>query len=465
MWSYEGTLTDPATGKVVAEVEGLELVKSLPVIESSRTPGDKDNGPALTILGNLSVKSLLRSQPQTTNPPWDTAVTVLSRRLFCYRRPSANTSNAASPLPHSPEENREFSPYNSLLTSLRLRPDGPIRRLSPIENIAVYDSAVTYVSRNGGREMAVYSERGGRGSIGEDGNIVDIDNPKGYVIGSAQSTTPSGDQSSTGFDFAVHGRRGTLALGDNVESGGPMLPPLKFQVGSDDEVTISPPRSRLLQFGKGDGGSSDRKYGSVRETYTYSFDRGDLTSKNDGNQNGIGIFGRMKKQMALRRKAIDEELRPQLPCSVRYTRYGEAPPWYAPGRSCTLELQGKRIALPSSVAFPSQNEGAANRSVSSLHLPALSNWAAGKCNFWSGWPDAFTRSTDLTREYYQLPPKTDEEVFQQAVKLFCNERQLTIGPLDDYPMGDRKRLATAAENVLTKMHYCIGRVSKSVTMS
>jgi len=31
-------------------------------------------------------------------------------------------------------------------------------------------------------------------------------------------------------------------------------------------------------------------------------------------------------------------------CAVHYTRYGEAPPFYAPGKMCTLELLGRRIS-------------------------------------------------------------------------------------------------------------------------
>jgi hypothetical protein len=30
-------------------------------------------------------------------------------------------------------------------------------------------------------------------------------------------------------------------------------------------------------------------------------------------------------------------------CSVRYTRYGECPPWYGVGKMCTLELVGHRV--------------------------------------------------------------------------------------------------------------------------
>jgi len=481
LWLYEGTLTDPMTGKVVAEVEGLELVKPLPMIEPSQLSDDYDQ---LMLLNNLSAKDLLcpqQTNPTSCIPPWDSATTILSRRLFCYRRPSSNSKNDdPNGTSHSNTETKQFSPYKSLLTSLRLRPDGPLRHVSPLENIAIYDSAITYISRNKGREMVIFSEHGGRGGIAENEDINDRDSVKNYIMGSAQTDTSASrkGQSSSVFDFAVRAQRGTL--NSKSESGGPMLPPLKIfssnQIGSD-EVIISPPRSQMLQFGKGDGNgsSSDRKYGSVRETYSYSFDHnmegGDgLPRSSEASRNKLNFFGRMKEQIG-RKTTIEEERQPQTQCSVRYTRYGEAPPWYAPGRSCTLELRGKRIALPSSITLPGGNEGAVNHLELSQHLPPLPSWAAFKCNFWSGWPTIFsshdrtTESTDLMRQYYQLPPRSEKELAGQAVELFCNEKRLSIGPLDDYPAADRKQWLSSTENALSKMQTCIRRISKSFIVS
>ena len=444
LWSFEGTLTDPLTGKVVAEVEGLELAKSLPIIKpSSQLSGDNDQ----SILGALYAKKLLFPQKTTSSTPqWDSAMTILSRRLFCYRRPSSNTNENASA-----KETKRFSPYNSLLTSLRLRPDGPLRHLSPWENVALYDCAITYISRNQGREMTIFSERAGRCSrIAENG---ERDRAKHCFMGTAQSDTSSSkgqQQSSSVFDFAVHAQR----MFNNKSVGGPMLPHLTLspgiQSGATEEVVISPPRSRFLQFGKGDGSATDRKYGSVRETYNYIFDH-DVDSGSD-----LGLFGRIKAHLIGVRRTMREE-EPTLPqCSVRYTRYGEAPPWYAPGRSCTLELRGKRVTLPNGIedvtspSFPLSHQ-----------LPPLASWASSKCNFWSGWPSIFSTHGNNADE-----TGSEKELGRQAVKLFCNKRQPSIDPLlDDYPVPERSKWLSSAENALSKMESCINRISKSFMLS
>jgi hypothetical protein len=458
VWSYEGTLTDPVTGRVIADVEGLELVKQLPMIEQSRLSDGEQS-----ILENLSAKSLLYSRESSTQ--WDAANTILSRRLFCYRRRSP-----------TPDENikknlldstKEFSPYNILLTSLRLRPDGPLRHLSSLESVAIYDSAITFISRNNGKEMVILSERGG---IDEN-----EDCKNQYVIGHAQGSPSSNDDSFPTFDFAIHAQRGS-------ESERPALPPLKLydQTGLEDAV-INPPRSRFVQFGKGDGSGSSlgRKYGSVRETYSYSFNH--ATEERDGglssllsfsglNPDKCDLIGWIKNQMGVRRPKI-ESSESKHKCTVRYIRYGEAPPWYAPGRSCTLDLRGRRITLSACTNFTYGEVGAANSLSPSSNLPSLASWAASKCNFWSGWPTVFSshdrkaEGTDLVRQYYQLPPESDADLACKAVHLFCNEPRLTPAQMDnDYPMPERIKWLASTENTLSKIQSCIRRISKSLIL-
>jgi len=481
LWSYEGTLTDPMTGRVVAEVEGLELVKSLPMVEHSQ---HSDNQRSM-MLENLSAKELLL--PQSTskrNPPWDAATTVLSRRLFCYRRPSSShpknyqDPNVTSSPSNSAKTNQPFSPYNSLLTSLHLRPDGPLRHLSPLENMAMYDSAITYISRNKGREMVVYSERGGRCGVRNEMEEDDIGRRNLFIMGSAETKQQS---SSSSFDFAVRAQRGKL-YGNSSGSNGPKLPPLKLfsqdRERSEDEVVISPPRSNFFQFGKGDGNgsSSERKYGSFRETYSYLFNDNTQEEGSEASPNKLKILGRIKDHIGKTSTAKEEALPPsQSQCSVRYTRYGEAPPWYAPGRSCTLELRGKRISLPSSIDVPNGNNNgrAANHRTLSQYLPPLPSWAATKCDFWPGWPSTFSHhkrqtsaeGNDLMRQYYQLPPESEMELARKALESFCREKPLSMGPLDDYPTPERKKWLSSAENALSKMQFCARKISRSFIIS
>lgn len=432
IWSYEGTLTDPLTGKVIADVEGLELVKSLPTISRSSTD---DNSQSL--LGNLSVKRLLfpKNNQHSPTPQWDSATTILSRRLFCYRRPSSTVTKT--------------QPYKSLLTSLRLRPDGPLRHLSPSENIAVYDSAITFISRNEGREMVVFSEHGGNEEHA-DGDASDTI----YVMGNAQVRIPIKEQSTTGFDFAIHAQKGTITRGRI----GPILPPLR--ISSNDEVVISPPRSRFLQFGKGDGNSGsaqERKYGSVHETYSYSF--GDDSSEPTALSHSNSWIHKWIQPK-------DDTTIPDAQTTVRYTRFGEAPPWYAPGRMCTLELKGHRIELSSTSikALPP----------SSGDLPPLALWATSKCmpSFWSGWPSTPRVDNSLMRQYYQLPAETGGidsdaiETSRNVVQSFCGEGQRTIESFEDVlDVGDQSRWLKRVDDALAKMQATTKRLSKSFVVS
>jgi len=430
IWSYEGTLTDPMTGKVIADVEGLELIKRLPAVRRSQlTDNNKQS-----ILDNLHAKKLLCSQ----DSQWDAAMTILSRRLFCYRR--RNTM--------------ESSPCNSLLTSLRLRPDGPLRHLSPSESMAIYDSALTYISRNKGREMVIISERGGCG-----GNTEDVEIKNQFVMGHAEINSSNKISPPSIFEFSILARRGS-------ERDGPtQLPLIRSEEVESVDATMSPPRSRFLQFGKGVGSDNSlaRKYGSVRETYSYSFNN-DIGSAGDASSNS-GWFVRTVNQIGNRR------LRVTPPESIKqstllYTRYGEAPPWYAPGRSCTLELRGERIHEPTSAGG---TECTANSSAYSSNLPPLTSWAASKCNFWSGWPTLFsshkqnTDGVDLMRQYYQLPPESEASLARKAVELFCSERNLSFDQMDnEYPIPERSRWLATSENVLSKVQMCIKRLSKSI---
>lgn len=434
IWAYEGTLTDPLSGKVIAEVEGLELAKQLPTLTSSSA---KSSDKAL--LNNLCTRTVLfpkDGKPQSSSQPsWDTATTILSRKLYIYRRPSSMNDAFGK------DSESKVSPSKSLLTSLRLRPDGPLRHLSPLENMAVYDSAITYISRNRGREMVVFSELGGKADIDENGNGYDVgeNGKKHYVMGSAQCCRDA----SSSFSFAIQALKGTLNDGDR----GPMLPPLKHPSRNDgsNEVVISPRRSRLLQFGKGDGGSGDngaaseQKYRSVRESY--SFTTFDISEQRSDNTSKFDLIGRLRNQT---RQPNPESTEIQTPCTVKYTRYGEAPPWYAPGRMCTLELQGRRL-------------GTANVSTSQ-DLPPLLSWAASKCtpSFWSGWPAIFSQTGASQNK--------ENALAQQAVRLFSSESRRFILP-NDLRTTEGSSWVSAAENTLSRLQSRLKRLSNSFIVS
>ena len=117
------------------------------------------------------------------------------------------------------------------------------------------------------------------------------------------------------FDFSIFTRRRSIPLSLST-----ILPTITGtdQYNHDNRHTASQqsPRRRTrrpwLQLGS--GGSRTNELG-VRETY--QFYNATTTSITTGPPNG--------------------EIK------VRYTRYGEAPVWYGPGRVCVLELVGTRI--------------------------------------------------------------------------------------------------------------------------
>lgn len=436
IWSYGGTLSDPLSGKVIAEVEGLELVKQLPTMTSSSCDSSDK-----ALLNNLCAKNVLfpKQATKSAQQSWDTATTILSRKLFCYRRPSGMNDAQNS------DSESKFSPSKSLLTSIRLRPDGPLRHLSPLENMAVYDSAITYITRNNGREMVVFTELGGGKADNIDGYDLN-DGKKHYVMGSAQC-----GRDTSSFSFAIQALKGTL---NKKENHGPMLPPLKHPSGDggNEVVVISPPRSRLLQFGKGDGSSTDgaaateRKYKIVRESYSYSMqddnDASDVSEQpRHDNTSRFDLIGRLRNKTRQPNPMVEEI---QTPYTVKYTRYGEAPPWYAPGRMCSLELYGRRLSD--------------NLSTTSQDLSPLLSWAASKCkpSFWSGWPAISPTGTSGTRN--------NQEV-QQAIRLFSNESRRFILPNDELSETEERSWASTAEKALSRVQSRLKRLSKSVIVS
>jgi hypothetical protein len=62
--------------------------------------------------------------------------------------------------------------------------------------------------------------------------------------------------------------------------------------------------------------------------------------------------------------------------TIGYTRYGKAPPWYAPGRICTFDLTGNMIDLQSSL--DTKGEVGVLDSISTK-LPNVVEWLIDRC--------------------------------------------------------------------------------------
>lgn len=293
MWVYEGALYDPLDGRKVANVEGLEIVRHLADWEEFTMKEDnaEEKQKYQRRVGDLIFPNLLLSSPNR-NKAEDFASTILSRKLFCYQ---------------SPQQPRR------LLDSIRLRHNAPLRKIPTHQAVAVYDSATTFLSRENGQELLVHTET-----------------PKGKSLwaaataNAAAATTTTDSSPTTFLEYTVLAKQ--RAKGDD-------LPDLSTSTARPmkDGVVIAPKRSKLVQFG-GSPPQEQTRFGA-RETYSYTMEP---TKASNNRNNPFQWF----QQWSLRRR---QHVPPLDSCRVRYTRYGEGPPWYGPGRFCTLELRGRRV--------------------------------------------------------------------------------------------------------------------------
>eukprot|EP00563_Minutocellus_polymorphus_P008856 CAMPEP_0181020468 /NCGR_PEP_ID=MMETSP1070-20121207/462_1 /TAXON_ID=265543 /ORGANISM="Minutocellus polymorphus, Strain NH13" /LENGTH=467 /DNA_ID=CAMNT_0023097275 /DNA_START=436 /DNA_END=1839 /DNA_ORIENTATION=+ len=294
-------------------------------------------------MGNLKARDMLLAARNDPQQDWDYATTVLSRRMFVYRAPPAEQLTSK----HKVGEKKSGQPVSSassfrlppsLLRSIRFRPNSPEKRLDLTDSVAVYDTATTYISRNQGRSMSILTEFA-------DGH---------WVMGSTDAAANDGSESDernavNAFDFGVYARMGGGGGGvTKTAKNMPSLVPIRVGQSSGKgnqkgasatgSVVISPPRSKLIQFGK-DNSVERARYGA-RETYSFEH----LTPVcNDGAKSSRGnlfdrIANRARETLPFR---SPQSTSPQP--IVRYTRYGESPPWYRPSQPATLELRGKRI--------------------------------------------------------------------------------------------------------------------------
>lgn len=351
---------------------------------------------------------------------WDYAGTVLSRKLFCYTTiPSPSSDGVSNNNSNNNNNNNDVDgdvPSPRLLTTYRIHPTSPIRRLKTQESISGYDTATTYVSRNGGKDMAVVTEwpngrwirsdvsttpasegwktvraggdDGNNGSSGgggvEGGRYADIGDGSGGdgAIPRSFEYTSFSKQSPLRAVLSFPAPQPTSSLTLSLED----LPSCPASSSNDTKkgsavVASSPPRSKFVQFGKDD--SAERQRYGARETYSYVLGSpsslqqqrqdsdhpiircvrrvGQTTnravqdtvfrigerfryyplglppsvssSSSSSSSSPSGLFGDGDGEDITRSKS----------CTLRYTRYGEGPPWYGIGRTCALELWGRRI--------------------------------------------------------------------------------------------------------------------------
>lgn len=257
-----------------------------------------------TVLG-LELVSLL-PQNETTNlsfykqvldnanNTFHRAQTLWSKNIFCYA----------------------VEDGTSLLRNIKVRPYSPEKRIPLEQSVAVYETATTFVERTeGSGNMLIYSE------------WANPNNHKNKTLGLWSEADPLAQKEGMGFSVYAKLRNPKSPL---------FLPDLSPQANqaaatksTNDTMVVSPKRSSWIQFGLSNM-ESKHKFGA-RETYSMATLPPTIPRKRSWLASSFRLpFGRSPGK---------EETRLRL----TYSRYGEGPPFYAPGRMCMLELQAEPI--------------------------------------------------------------------------------------------------------------------------
>jgi hypothetical protein len=326
---YEGALYDPLDGRQIATVEGIEIVR----------PVDNTT--------NLAIDSILN---HNSNATYDEAKSIWSQKVFCY------TSTA-------PKQNQEEEEKNNkeILHTVRLRPQSPRKHVPMDQAVIVYETATTFISRQ---------RRGGQNQRGRDHYEseelwVHSEFPSGRSLwGKADvlSTSSSQKKQSNGdandVDFTVY----TKVRSSKSPSYQPdlTLPSSSSRKnGNNNGVIISPKRSSLIQFGSSDGTMESKHKFGARETYSYrttTLAPSNNQRRNNNNNNSDSDSGSRRSNPFLWLTTKLSSFVPFLtePTStstiLQYTRYGEGPPFYSPGRMCMLELTARPVSCKNDVS-------------------------------------------------------------------------------------------------------------------
>jgi hypothetical protein len=291
LWVYEGALYDPLEGKLIANVQGLEIVSKI-----SECHNSKPTSHFLKQCRHLIAGSLLNNPVAS----FDYASTIWSRKVFCY----------------SPSNSKGLT----LLRSIRLRPKSPLKIIPTEQAVVLYETATTCIARKDD-ELVVLSEW-----------------PDGKSLWGTTTLRHDDDNDNT-LDYTVYTKHRSQKLNQLPDLTTP--PKSSSLNNSTTETTVSPKRSALIQFGKSTM-EEQHRFGA-RETYSYTIPKNRETTNPRQNK---GWWPPTKiLQAVIGASPKDKTATTTTPsCQVRYTRYGEGPPFYSPGRMCTLELRGRRLA-------------------------------------------------------------------------------------------------------------------------
>ena len=300
LWKYQGALYDPLDGRRVASVEGLEWVSLLRQNETEDRP----------------IYSQVLRHPNAT---WKCAATMLSKHIFCYTI-GDNNNNL--------DGNQTTS--TALLRKIRVRPYSPEKMIPLEQAAAVYETTTTLIERPNG-EVVLYSEWPSMLASPSSNKHKN----KTIQLWGVATISRSQEEGTMGFSIYCKRRSPksplflpdlTKAEEDSVSADGTSL-----QNGTNS-IVVSPKRAKWVQFGISNM-ETKHKFGA-RETYSMTAPA--LKWAAGGRRKDALFFQPWKKWFGF---GSFKEDRPNL-C---YTRYGEGPPFYAPGRMCMLELRAEPI--------------------------------------------------------------------------------------------------------------------------
>jgi len=302
---------DPLTGKVLAIVEGFEVVKLkglwqnetvIPTTKNSRNEQISLQNNVTSFLDQLPVnnpvtnwtRTLLQRSNNMEDQTMKAAAVWESRKVFLYR---------------TTEEGHD------MLTNVRLRPTGPKRKVPLSQAISTWHATTTVLQPDNcipwnddtsqsfffGTALNTLSSSPSATPttlVWNTAPVVWEDAVDNTAIAKVTTKRRERHRKPTGIptgnlEFTIHAR---------PRRGGQEEALRRHFAQQSRPAGLAPPRAALVSLG--DGGASTADASAAHETYRYSFPGGRLS----------------------------------------YSRYGEGPVWYGPHRMCRLELRGQHMA-------------------------------------------------------------------------------------------------------------------------
>lgn len=324
LWLYEGALYDPLDGRQVAKVQGLELVQQL------------DD------TSHLAIDRLLKHP----NATYQDSKTLWSQKIFCYTTTKNIGKDASSSDDTVDRLQEKATAQESILDSVRVRPRSPRKEVPLDQAVAVYETATTFVSRK--KRTTRHTNSNKHESDGDDVEVlVHSEWPNGQTIwGKARdcsqqigkSNTDNDKSDSNTIDFTIFAKlrnKNSPLYSPNLIRGEESQDETRTTKNGD--IIVSPKRASLVQFGSSDGTMETKhKYGA-RETYSYRNIPKTVDSDSNKSNNLPTWFPLFWRNSKTKDSSATSP-------TVYYTRYGEGPPFYAPGRMCMLELRGRPVS-------------------------------------------------------------------------------------------------------------------------